>query len=54
MIQLPMFIIRLYWRYIKGECKLTNTNYHGNSSTDGYWELSKNEIISNWVKELGL
>ena len=40
------------WGYIKGECKLTNTNYHGNKSTDGYWELSKEEIVKKWVTEL--
>ncbi len=40
------------WGYIKGECKLTNTNYHGNKSTDGYWEMSKDDIVERWVKEL--
>ncbi|MFW6121373.1 MAG: hypothetical protein ACOC80_10815 [Petrotogales bacterium] len=41
------------WGYIKGECKMTNTEYHGNSSTDGYWEMDKKEIVKNWVEEIG-
>jgi len=40
------------WGYIKGECKLTNTNYHGNNSTNGYWEMDKEKIIDSWTKEL--
>lgn len=40
------------WGYIKGECKLTETNFHGNNSTDGYWEMSKEEIVNRWVEEL--
>jgi hypothetical protein len=40
------------WGYIKGECKLTNTLFHGNISTNGYWEMSKEEIINNWIKEI--
>ena len=40
------------WGYIKGECKLTGTKYHGNNSTDGYWEMSKEDIIKNWVEDL--
>jgi hypothetical protein len=42
------------WGYVKGECHLTGTIYHGNRSTDGYWEMSKEEIVQCWVKELGL
>jgi hypothetical protein len=40
------------WGYIKGECKLTVTKYHGSKSTEGYWEMSKDDIIKNWVKEI--
>jgi hypothetical protein len=40
------------WGYIKGECKLTNTVYHGNKSTDGYWEMSKEDILKSWLEEL--
>jgi len=41
------------WGYIKGECGLTNTNYHGNASTDGYWEMSKKDIVDKWIEEIG-
>lgn len=40
------------WGYIKGECKLTGTKFHGNKSTQGYWEMDKEEIVKNWVKEI--
>jgi hypothetical protein len=42
------------WGYIKGECKITNTNYHGSKATDGYWEMSKNDIVKNWIKETNI
>lgn len=40
------------WGYIKGECKRTNTVFHGNDSTDGYWEMDEKEIVNKWVEEL--
>ena len=42
------------WGYIKGECKLTGTKFHGSKATDGYWEMSKEDIVKTWVKEIGL
>jgi hypothetical protein len=40
------------WGYIKGECARTGTKFHGNQSTDGYWELPTDEIIDRWLEEL--
>jgi len=40
------------WSYIKGECALTNTNFHGNSSSDSFWSLPKEVIVKLWLKEL--
>ncbi len=42
------------WGYIKGECELTKTQFHGNSSTCGYQFMPKKEILKVWVRELGL
>lgn len=40
------------WGYVKGECIITNTNYHGNSATDNFWMIDNNEILKRWIKEL--
>jgi hypothetical protein len=43
------------WGYIKVECDLTNTNYHGNDSVkDNFVSMSNKEILEKWVKELEL
>ncbi len=42
------------WGYIKGECELTGTLFHGNSSTDGYYFMSNDDILNLWVKKLNL
>jgi len=38
------------WGYIKAECKLTNTKYHGNNKTDGVVYMSNEEILTEWDK----
>jgi hypothetical protein len=38
------------WGYIKAECGLTNTNYHGNDKTDGVLYMSNEEILTEWKK----
>lgn len=40
------------WGYIKVECELTGTKFHGNSSTDNAKVTNKNEIIEMWKKEI--
>ena len=42
------------WGYVKGECELTKTQFHGNSSTNGYRFMSREEILKVWVRELRL
>ena len=42
------------WGYVKGECELTKTRFHGNSSTNGYRFMSREEILKVWVRELRL
>ena len=36
------------WGYIKAECNLTNTEYHGNEKTDGAIYMSNEEILTEW------
>lgn len=40
------------WGYIKGECELTNTIFHGNNSTRDFISLSKEEIVKRWLEEI--
>lgn len=42
------------WGYIKGECELTGTEFHGNASTDGYCYMSNEEIMEMWIKKMNL
>ena len=43
------------WGYIKVECDLTSTNYHGNDSIkNNFVSMSNKEILEKWVKELEL
>lgn len=42
------------WGYVKGECELTGTIFHGNNSTRGYQKMSKEDIVKSWVKEMDL
>ena len=43
------------WGYIKVECDLTNTNYHGNDSIkDNFVSMGSKGILEKWVKELEL
>lgn len=39
------------WGYIKGECQLTETNFHGNNSTRGFYTLPKQDIVKKWIEE---
>lgn len=38
------------WGYIKAECELTNTKYHGNDKTDGVLYMTNDEILEEWRK----
>lgn len=38
------------WGYIKAECALTNTTYHGNEKTDGVLYMNNDEILTRWMK----
>ena len=42
------------WGYVKGECQLTNTNYHYNDATNYFWKLDNKEIVERWIKELSV
>ena len=44
--------LRETWGYVKAECELTNTKYHGNSTTNEAIVVPKKEIIEMWKKEL--
>jgi hypothetical protein len=40
------------WSYIKGECELTGTKFHGNNSTEAFWSLPKEKIVQRWIEEI--
>ena len=42
------------WGYIKGECELTETQFHGNASTDSYAFMGNEEILEMWVNQLNI
>lgn len=42
------------WGYVKAECILTNTNFHGSEATDGNFDklMSNTEIVNLWKTKL--